>query len=689
MKRFLKWLFMILFAVLFIGLFAGIVFVYNLDLNTYKPRIEQLVLEQTGRKLSLTGNIGFKISLRPTLNIKQVSFANANWAGNTPMIEAEEADISIAIMPLFKKVLRVENIQLIQPKIHLSLNEEGEGNWIFDKKIPEAISSTSGSQKSFLSDMKLMIKQISIEDAIITYDTPKTKINLQIKYLSLKPDGRQILVDYEFLYNGQKIKGTMKGDTLEHLAKGKTYHAEIDTNALNCQIKADVSVTDILSNWNIMGWIDVISSEGNFNLPELHLKSDINASSQKISFKTKQLNFGESILQIDADVSLKKKTNIQAKINGALLDISSLTFPKEEVSSVKSAQDSQINFLPQGDLDLDFLNHFDADINLDIGRIIFTPEADLNKLKGKVEIKNGIFNLKKVSFIMAEGSFKGNLFLNSKGNDIKLDLDGEKISLSALMKFLKADTNDFVFKKDGILRIHGALRTKGKSYYHLFKNLQGQILLAIGPSQIKSKFLKYIQGNFLTQLTSSLNISQNERDVNLKCAVIRADFDQGKAQFPKGIAFDSKELRLVADGNIDLANGKIDMQIQPLNGDLTNTNAGQILSSLIKITGTLMEPSIAVNSTSVIKNTIGIVAGGAVFVGTKLLLDSDADPCYTALQGTSYNDMFTQTTGAKAEMQRMYRRASDDVEGVISNAISSPFKTDENGKTTLRFIDWF
>lgn len=875
MKKFLKWMFIILFSLLFIGLLTGVVFIYNLDLNTYKPQIEQMVLKQTGRKLSLMGDIGFKMSLKPTLNIKKASLADANWAGDTPMIMAEEVDVSVAIIPLFSKVICVENIKLIQPKIHLSLNEKGEGNWLFEKqisKIPENIPET---QKGFLSDMKLMIKQLSVEDGIITYDSSKTKMNLQIKYLSLKPDKNQIFVDYNLLYNDQKVKGTMKGDALEHLIKGKSYHAEIDTSALNCQIKASVDATDIFKNWNVKGEIDVISSEGNFHLPAFHLNSDIDASSEKISLKTQQLNFGKSILQAEADISLKEKMDIQAKINASLLDIPSLTFSQEKALATKNSQNtkasfppkgelnlnflnqfnahivfdiqqlnltkdftlnqmtgitdiqngiltvkpfsckiengnlkanltlnskennlnikvdgseitldklikafvknfpfqnanmadfsgtlstrgstyqklfenlnasiqmkklsfdkSQLNadlnisfknrwdvvgkvtsplldvsflipsaptkkspttsvaskndFLPEGELDLAFFNHFNADVSLDITRIIFTPEADLNKLKGKVEIKDGIFNLKKLSFIMAEGSVDGDLLLNSKENDVKLNLDGKKIVLSKLMKIFKINTNDLVFKEGGIFHIYGALKTKGKSYRHLLKNLQGQALLAIGPSQIKSNFLKYIQGNFLTQLASSLNISPKENDINLRCAVVRADFDQGKAQFPKGIAFDSKELKLVADGNINLADYNIDMLIQPLNGDLINTNAGQILSSLIKITGTLMKPSIAVNSASVIKNAVGIVAGGPIFVGAQLLLDSDADPCYTALQGTSYSNMFTQTTGVKAGMQRTYRQASGAMEGAVSGVINTTYEGSE--KITNYFFDWF
>ena len=224
----------------------------------------------------------------------------------------------------------------------------------------------------------------------------------------------------------------------------------------------------------------------------------------------------------------------------------------------------------------------------------------------------------------------------------------------------------------------------------MFENLDGQVLLTVGQSEVQFELLKYVQGNFLMQLMSALNISNKQTDANLKCAVIRADFTKGKVQFPKGIAFDSDQIKLVGNGSLSLADKKLDIQIQPLSGNLMQTNATQILASMIKVTGTVMDPSVSVNSKSVIKNAVGIAAGGAVFVGAKLLLDSDADPCRTALQGTAYDKMYRETAGIKAGMQRMYQKTSDTLESAAESVIDTAKKgMDTVNKTTNRFLNWF
>ena len=55
---------------------AGAVFVATFDANSYKPRIAAAVQQATGRALALNGPIGLKLSLQPTLEARDVAFAN-------------------------------------------------------------------------------------------------------------------------------------------------------------------------------------------------------------------------------------------------------------------------------------------------------------------------------------------------------------------------------------------------------------------------------------------------------------------------------------------------------------------------------------------------------------------------------------------------------------------------------------
>ena len=52
---------------------GGYIFVRNFDLNRYKPYIEETVLRETGRKLTLAGEAQLGISLVPTVEINDVT----------------------------------------------------------------------------------------------------------------------------------------------------------------------------------------------------------------------------------------------------------------------------------------------------------------------------------------------------------------------------------------------------------------------------------------------------------------------------------------------------------------------------------------------------------------------------------------------------------------------------------------
>ena len=188
----------------------------------------------------------------------------------------------------------------------------------------------------------------------------------------------------------------------------------------------------------------------------------------------------------------------------------------------------------------------------------------------------------------------------------------------------------------------------------------------VGQSQLQAGALKYLKGNFISQLLSALKLQAKDPKMSMKCAVLRADFANGKANFPKGIVFDSKKMMVVGDGNINLKNDKIDIAIKPFNGNLTDTNIAQAISSLVKVSGTVSKPGISIDTASVVKNVVGVAMTGPAFVGSQLLLDADSAPCYTALKGTMFSDMFEAPTGVKAGAQNVYHGTSDLVESGVN-----------------------
>lgn len=205
----------------------------------------------------------------------------------------------------------------------------------------------------------------------------------------------------------------------------------------------------------------------------------------------------------------------------------------------------------------------------------------------------------------------------------------------------------------------------GKTYRQLVNNLNGKVIAIAGESVIQTGKLDFLAGNFITQLLNTLNLSSDKvRNIDMTCAVVRADVGGGKAVFPKGIALNAKQLNLVSDGSINLVNDKIDFGIRPFSGKVVDTNLAQALSSFIKVKGTLSDPKIALDDAQAVQALIGVAAtGGTAYLGSKLVMDADSSPCYTALAGTPYQSRFPAPSKASQATQDLYQgtqKAIDD-----------------------------
>ena len=100
----------------------------------------------TGRALRIDGDV--RATIYPRLGVKTgaVTLANADWAGDQPMIRAEGLVIGVDAMGLISGDIRVEDLRIISPEIRLQTNAEGRGNWEFEP------APATGSAENAASD---------------------------------------------------------------------------------------------------------------------------------------------------------------------------------------------------------------------------------------------------------------------------------------------------------------------------------------------------------------------------------------------------------------------------------------------------------------------------------------------------------------------------------------------------------
>lgn len=689
MKKLFKLILWTVFILAVVVIVGGYIFIRTFDLNKYKSQLQNLVYQQTGRQLVLNGDAGLKISLIPTIVLNDVALSNAAWAKEKNMLQAQSVEVSFSLLPLLHKEVVLDTIDLVKPQVFLAVNKNGEGNWNFAKPVKQ-VQPVNQDKKAGLSNLligsayaaqvptkeevaalplSVVAKNIKIEQGLITYTDMKNgqtvKVAIQSLLLSSAGMNDDIKLDFDVNYNGNNIVGTATAGSINSLLqKAEKYPVKADLTAFGAKLQADVVVQNLTGDMKFSGNVKAQNPAGNMGAPAVKADTDISGNPKEITAVLKSLNVAGNVLTGRVKVDLKGvKPYISGDLKSAQIDVRTLTAkPQKQAAFGLVSTAAAAQFVPAVPLDLSALNSVNAKVNASVGKIVVDNNITADNVQVTAALNNGLLTLSPLQFDIGGGTVSGSASVNANGNVVRTDLTGKSLTLQKLWPgFAVTDGKTFGITSGGKTDLSVSLRGQGMTMRQIVENLNGQLIVVVGEAKIQTGALKYLSGNFVTQLLSMLHIEQQQKNMDLKCAVVRTDITNGLAAFPKGIVFNAEQMVIVSDGSVNLKNDKLNLMIHPFNGKLVDTNVAQAISSMIKITGTIQKPCLGLDNSSVVKNVVGVAAGGPAFLGSQLLLDKDDSPCHTALKGTTYQNMFPAATGVKAAGQEVYRGAGDAV----------------------------
>ena len=156
MNRYLRFglIVIALVSVLLLGLI--IYFAINFDPNAYKPLITELVREKKQRELRLDGDI--HLMLFPTLGIELGALALSEHASHVEFASAERVQVSLALLPLLRKKLEVDQIVVTGLNANVIRFEDGRIN------IADLLAKSEQPEQ-----FKLDIEHVTAEKATLTF----------------------------------------------------------------------------------------------------------------------------------------------------------------------------------------------------------------------------------------------------------------------------------------------------------------------------------------------------------------------------------------------------------------------------------------------------------------------------------------------------------------------------------------
>ena len=670
----------IIASIIIILAIGGYVFVRNFDLNRYKSYIEDAVFNATGRTLNMAGDAHIVISLVPTVAINNVSLSNPSWAQNSNMVELDKLEIKFAVLPLLKKQIVIDKLILHGTKVYLEKSDTGESNWIFDAKQQKikTVKKTSSNVKvnnaaEVAVGTVLVAHNVDITDGVLNYYDAKSNSNhlLEIENVKAELNGfdNPLLISAKMKYNGEKIDISASVSTVSSVINDDKLDFEAKIEALN--VKADLvgGVVGVLSNplYAIEG--NIYNPKGNFSLPKIDLETRVDGDMASANIIIKKLLLAENEITGKTEINWSgSKPAVKAELTASSFDINDFILSKKQAfvmpTLIKSA--NALTFVPNDTVDFSYLNMLNGDVDVKIGNLLLPEKVVLKNVDVKAKLQNGVLDINPLSVDLDTGKIIGNASVSALSNSVKADIKTKDLKVQDIDKILFGNSSPLKVSQGGDLIFDLSLSSSGNTYRKLTENLNGNLVLILDKSTLSGAKLNWFTNNIIGQLLSLLKIDTTKvKDIDINCAVVRSDISKGKAYFPSGIAFNSKQIKMVGSGDINLVNDGINFTIAPTLNKLADGNITPALASFVKIEGTLNKPKLRLDTSSALNTIVGAVATGGISLGGEMLLSGDDDPCYSALVNTAYANRFQQTKGIKSDTKRAYQEVNKQAKEVI------------------------
>ena len=237
-----------------VGVLAGIVVVVVaaaviivplvVDPNEYKDKIASAVKEQTGRDLSIVGDINLSVSpftLDAKLELGEISLGNAPGFPGPHFAKLERAEVRVKLLPLLGDSVEMDTVTIDGLSLNLVKNADGVTNWD-DLTARTNDHAAPSSSRAAAAATALAVEGVRVSNAAITWQDDTAGHTLKVQNVSMQTGSvaldRPLEVALEF-----DIEGLVPGLT-GHVATSVTIAFDLQKQQYQASaIKLDASLS--------------------------------------------------------------------------------------------------------------------------------------------------------------------------------------------------------------------------------------------------------------------------------------------------------------------------------------------------------------------------------------------------------------------------------------------------------------
>ena len=158
----------------------ALTWLWTADLGVFRPQVERLVAENTGRDFSINGEFIVDFSRHPTVIAEDVRFGNPDWADDPHMVTVGRAEVRIDLLSLFSGPVVIEFVDVDDVRVQLLNPTKHEANWVLSTEQSPPPEDEPGD------GLQLLVEELHVDNVAVLVDSADRTRPLHLVVKSLR-----------------------------------------------------------------------------------------------------------------------------------------------------------------------------------------------------------------------------------------------------------------------------------------------------------------------------------------------------------------------------------------------------------------------------------------------------------------------------------------------------------------------
>lgn len=631
---------------------AGYLVLRKLDLDDYKGVIAAEVKEITSRDLDIKGHITFKISLKPTVTARDLSLANASWAGEPAMLEIDRLDVTADLIALLFGNFDTTELAIKGGRLFLERSADDQANWQLGLD-QEDVKQT----QDYLDGPFPYVHEIRLEDFEVDYADQRSGTQLDVHLNSsdavFDPKGHHLRTNLDAKFRNQTVIATGRVANLLSLQNGGKTAVDLTVQLGQTNLSFDGTVDAKTGASSLQGTLaaagpgsgDLATLTG-VTLPDLgaiKASAQIALSRTAVDLTALDLRIGNSDLRGQAKIGLGDPRSLTVDLSANRLDATPLvkTWRSDDASPAEKPT-KPASLFSDRPLSLDKLPPIELDLALAIDKLVM-GDLTLDSLLLKVEESDRTLKVDPFELVYKGATFSGRgSVAATKPPSVSLKVLTQNFDLGSFLA--QQELTDLV---QGEIDIGIDVQGQGDSLHTLMSSLDGAASFVMSDGRVASRYIDLIAADLVQMLMPWRSIP---KESYIKCALLQFEIKKGKAK-TRSLLFDTKTMVVLGKGKIDLKKETIHARLRPRPKDPTLVS----LATGLLLSGKLRDIKISVDKESLLIKAAEAIAGiwllgpAGILVPFASLGAGHNHPCVDNLRKTFGSEFADELGDGKAQ----------------------------------------